>query len=314
VRVRVDDAVEVAVVEHRARDLAGGVERELGVRLAVACGLEGDGRALGRERLGAQQEVVSSVAQLILRPVDHGGLERPLGAGDIGVVDQRDIGVELGLAEQRAVVGDQVAAVLVVEQVGAEVGGPHDEARGAGLVGAEREGGGAAGGQVDVPAAQREATVGEAVGVELRRLAGGAGHAGHAGGRDPGRGLGAGALAGVRGLGVPGRVAGGGIRGAADDESSKGEWDEVGGAHGGRLYPKRVAGRSENARPGRGGDRRRSRRAGMTMVSLRAPSTPAPAPAPLRSPELIHVLENFLGRPLDGAVFGAYILRPRRQS
>ncbi|MBA3547347.1 MAG: hypothetical protein H0T76_12745 [Nannocystis sp.] len=92
---------------------------------------------LGRERGRAEQQVVSPVAQLILRPVDHRGLERPLGARDIGVVDQRDIGVELGLADLRAVLGHQVAAVLVVQHVGAEIGGPHDEARRAGLVGGE---------------------------------------------------------------------------------------------------------------------------------------------------------------------------------
>ena len=112
------------------------------------------------------------VAELVGAELDDRRLGPPDRPRDVGVVDQQDVGLEARLPEERPVLRDQVAAAGVVEEVGAEVRGLHREAGGAALIAGEGVARArAVGRQPPLAGADRVAAAGEAVDVELGRLA-----------------------------------------------------------------------------------------------------------------------------------------------
>src|SRR5690606_19568632 len=94
--------------------------------------LEGDDRGGSRavgEALEAKQLFGATIAKLQLSVRALGALEDPLGTRDEAVIEAHHVRLERRLAQERPVLGDQVAAVGVVKQVGAEVRSLQEELR-----------------------------------------------------------------------------------------------------------------------------------------------------------------------------------------
>ena len=141
--MRIDDAVDGTVVEGAWLHFAAGVQGELGVLTTPGRRVElhrRRGRGIGNET--GRRDVLAGPPVSELKSI--GGhvrrLKLPDGPRHIGVVDAGDVGLQRRLAQQCSrIVRDHVAAVGVVQQVGAEVGGLESEPRRGVRIGHEPE-------------------------------------------------------------------------------------------------------------------------------------------------------------------------------
>ncbi len=124
VRVGLDDAEDVAVGPCPRRDVALGVEGELGELGAARGGVQREDaglRLVGGEAGRGQEEPVRVPADLQAAGVVAALRQDPLGRRAELVVDEEHVGLQRRGARQPTVLGDEVAPLGVVEEVRAQV-------------------------------------------------------------------------------------------------------------------------------------------------------------------------------------------------